>query len=230
MNEIVIKPSRELAYFVGVLHSDGCIYTWNDKKHHRKVNVLLINVGKLSLPMLFKVQKIFKQVFKRDIKILNHKYDTLVFDAKINRLMPFFKELEIIKNGIPEWIKSNKIFFCSYLAGLIDGDGNVKITKPRYKQCRVTIISGDKLNLKRLIMKYLKCKMWIEQINKPSTLPSGKKILPNAKRYCFCVSSKNMSTFRKHVYSEMQILHKRRTIENYFEICPRRDLNPQPSP
>jgi len=81
-------------------------------------------------------------------------------------------------------------------------------------QCRISITSGTDLYIKKLYEKYLGSKMWIEKINSLTTLPSGKVVLPKAKRYCFCVSSKNFNKFKRLVYPYIQIKHKKRILNN----------------
>jgi len=39
-----------IAYFIGVLHSDGCIYLFNDNRRNKKVRRLILGVGSKSIP------------------------------------------------------------------------------------------------------------------------------------------------------------------------------------
>ncbi len=61
--KIRLKPAKDLpaieldeniAYFIGVLHSDGCIYVFNDKKRNRQSMRLNLTVGEKSIPMALK--------------------------------------------------------------------------------------------------------------------------------------------------------------------------------
>ena len=53
-----MKINSNVAYLIGVLHSDGCIYRFHDKKRNRTQIRLNLTVGEKSLPMSRKFQKI----------------------------------------------------------------------------------------------------------------------------------------------------------------------------
>jgi hypothetical protein len=216
--------NKNIAYFIGVLHSDGYVYIFHDKKKNRDRHRFRLHVAKASYPMVKKIQTIFQEEFNKNIKILNLK-DKIsgdkmpYFSTEFNNLLPLFNKLDINKNTVPEWITSNQKLFCAYLAGVIDGDGDVCIKRPKYPQCRIKITSGYRLEyLEKLIERHLNCGCWIEPI-----VPSGKG-LPKLKskpkiayRHCFYISPKNILIFKQFVYPHIQILHKRKTLEKFFK-------------
>ena len=150
----------DIAYFVGVLHTDGCIctYRFRDKARHRYI----LDVGKKSLPMLKKTRDIFHEKFGRTIKIRRklHKDEnpSFLIEVDIASLLETFARLKIDKTKLAPWIKNSRRFFCAYLAGVIDGDGDITIKRPQYPQCQVRITAGEELpELMNLIRQHLKC-------------------------------------------------------------------------
>ncbi len=211
---------EDLAYFVGVLHSDGCVFTYSfrNKTRHRYI----LDVGKKSLPMLKKVNQIFREEFGRTLKIRKkfHKNEnpTFLIEVDIANLRGAFARLSIDKEKLAPWIKTNQHFFCAYLAGVIDGDGDISIKRPQYPQCRVRITAGEKLpRLMKLIRRHLKCPGNIERaIVSTYTLPRPKIKFGIGYRHCFYLSPKNMKIFKKFVLPHINIMHKRRKLLEFY--------------
>ncbi len=217
---------NSIAYFIGTIQSDGCIYKFHNKKRGIEELRLRFRTGKKSLPMLQKVQEILDKEFKRKIKILYEGKswcgtDIYTLNVNIKKLIKTFPLLKINKTDIPTWVSNDVKNFCAYLAGMIDGDGSVVIKRQKYPQCCVRIISGEKrLLLSKYIREYLKCRCWIEKsVRNLEYLPTAKRTIGNSFRHCFYVSSKNFSIFKKLVYPYIQIKHKRNLIKKYFSIA-----------
>lgn len=215
----------EISYFIGVLHSDGCIYNFYDKKDKFIRHRFSIGVEEKSLPMVEKVQKIMKEQFKRNVKILSrgkNEYGNNCFylQTGINRLLPRFSLLEINKNFLPKTIMHNKKLFCAYLAGLIDGDGTICIKRPKYPQCNIRIASEKNSKyLKILIEKFLNCKCWINKVIVDSLMGKPlRKVHGSCFNYNFYLSSKNLKDFKDNVYPFIQIKHKKNIIEKFFRM------------
>jgi len=213
---------EDIAYFVGVLHSDGCIctYRFRNETRHR----YLLEVGKKSLPMLKKVNDIFHEEFGRTLKIRKklHKNEnpTFLIEVGITNLMDEFARLKIDKGDIAPWIKKSRRFFCAYLAGVIDGDGDISIKRPQYPQCRVRIAAGEELSgLMELIRFHLKCSCNLETaIISTYSLPRAKIKFSVGYRHCFYLSWKNAKAFRKYVLPYVQIEHKRRKLREFCKF------------
>lgn len=211
-----------VAYFVGVLHTDGSIFKYYNKSKKRNVFRLEVKVGEKSLPMVQKTCDILNKEFHLQLNVRyegRNKYGTKMFAIKteINRLILLFNDLEINKNKFPLWIENNKKFFYSYLAGVIDGDGTIDINS-KTSQCRIRITSGEKqIWLINLIDNYLNCKSWIEKtirINEIGINHSISKIY----RHCFYISSKNILIFKKYVYPFICIEHKKKRFDEFLEM------------
>lgn len=213
--------NENIAYFIGVLHTDGCIYSFENVKRNNIQHRFRLQASEKSLPMLEKVQEILIKEFGRKLKIhfdgLN-KYGTKIFSIQtsINRLKQRFFELGIDKKSLPKWIEENTKMFFIYLAASIDGDGTVCVKRRKtYPQCTVRIISG-KINekLQKHIENNLNCSCWIEPMKRSKSSFSKRNIV--GYRHCFYVSSKNKEIFRKSVLPHIQLNYKRRIIENYI--------------
>jgi len=217
--------NENIAYFIGVLHSDATLYVFNDRKRNRVQHRFRLEVGKKSLPMVTKIQQILKKEFGRKLKIQfleRREYGSKYFylQTSINKLLPAFSEIGIDKKSIPKWISSDFKMFCAYLAGVIDGDGDVCIKRPKYPQCRIRITSGKRLEiLRELVMKHMGCSLWIEKVYIESFIGiPPRRISGYGFRHCFYVSSKNIENIKRFVYPNIQIEHKRKSLERFFEM------------
>jgi len=215
-----IKLSEELAYWVGVVQSDGSFSQRRRKDRKEPGYVISLGVGKRSLPMLYKFKKLCKTLFNRDSKIYKRR-NREAWDFKINvkRLLPFLKDLKIQFNDPPKppyWCASSPELFGSYLAGLIDGDGSVRIKRKKYPQCMIKIISGKSQHeLANLIRKFLNCAVMITQYEEDRIL-DGRIIHGKWYELEFLVSSKNYEFVKKHVLPNLIITHKKEKIEKYI--------------
>ena len=135
----------ELGYFIGVGQSDGYL-----KKPKNSSYYLGIGVRKKSLPMFNKFRNLCKRLTNNsgstyiDKRYNNKSYQ---FNVGCGHLVPTFEELNLVFNEScpPKWLVKNKIIFGAYLAGLIDGDGDVRITRQKYPQCSVRISLNRKI-------------------------------------------------------------------------------------
>lgn len=123
-----------------------------------------------------------------------------------------FEEFEIsdeVPPPPPSWINSRK-FFGPYVAGVIDGDGNVRIKRPEYPQCYVDITSApEPKELQVAVEKYLNCS---------SSYRHKERGNNSWYRLQFLVSSKNIDIVKEFVYPHIQIKHKREAMEKYFDV------------
>ncbi len=213
--------NENIAYFIGVLNSDGYseIIKLKDKIRHR----IRVHVGEKSLPMIERLKEIFEIEFKRNVKIYSlglNEYDTEEFyiELSFKKLLPLFEQFGIKKGTVPSEVVITPRFLGSYMAGLIDGDGTTCIKRrDSYPQCVVRIIDGKKSEeLEKLIEKLLKCECWIEPIKRgPTHFPTKNEIV--GYRHCFYVSGKNKNIFKKLVLPHIQIKHKKDILTKFCE-------------
>jgi len=106
--------NEDLAYFVGVMQTDGCFRLFNLKG--RKIWRLSLDVSEKSIPMLHKSLKIFNNIFNRKLSTYKRRggSNPYGFQTSVNTLLSKFEELDIKFSGQltpPNWVLKNVIFF-----------------------------------------------------------------------------------------------------------------------
>ncbi|MEM3455198.1 MAG: LAGLIDADG family homing endonuclease [Candidatus Micrarchaeia archaeon] len=196
--------NSDIAYFIGVLHSDGYIYTFHDKKSNKNYLRIVFNVSEKSLPMIQRVQTILQTQFGKWTKIQKRRRQEIYYlQTSIKRSATLFNSLGIKKGFLPKWIFSDNSLFGSYLAGLIDGDGNICIKRPKHPQCRIKITDSIKQEkLKQKIEKILGCYVGV--------------YYDRAYNIEFYVSKKNIEFVKRFIYPAIQIPHKKNTLMKFL--------------
>ncbi len=215
-----MKIDISLAYFIGVIHSDGYIYSFFHKKRNNTIIRVHLTVAKRSLPMALKFQRILLHSLNRNVCIWKQKGVNLYsIQTSVNKFGNLFLDW---KRDIPKEIQKSPALFGSYLGGLIDGDGHIKIKRNTgdriISQCVIKIADSRPLEIvKSLVEKYMKCGVHFEYDKR------GKGVLTS-----FYVSNKNIEYVKKLVYPHIAIPHKTKTLKKYFEMKERarRDSNP----
>jgi hypothetical protein len=199
-----IEASEELAYWVGVVQSDGCLNIYHDKKRNKIFYRISVDVGKKSFPMLKKFQNISNLILGCSIEIYKCKNDVFKCTLGAKRLLDNLKLLDIKISDSPippNWICDNENFIGNYLAGIIDGDGNVSIRKDQ-KKCVIEIFSHEKqILLQSLIKNRLKCGAWI------------RKASGNCYGIGFIISHKNYKFVKNCILPNVAIAHKKEALE-----------------
>ena len=215
-----IKPSEELAYWVGVAQSDGCFKRYVVKPTGRVRYFVSLRVRRKSLPMPRGFQKISNKIFNRNVGIFKErKTPTWMFALSSNTLADIFKSLGIIFGDPPippDWTLKDASLFGAYLAGIVDGDGDVRIKRKRYPQCEIRITSGSKQSiLSYHIRKMLNCSACITYRERDKEI-EGRKIHGHEYSLEFYVSSKNYEFIKENVVPRIRINYKKGKIENYI--------------
>ena len=218
MNKFKIKPEvqnkdikidENIAYFIGVLHSDACIYVFEDKTQNRQVIRLSLQIGDKSIPMAYKFKQIFFDYFGRTVnlrKIPNKPGHSI--QTSINRIRHIIVPWDNYK--IPLEIKKTKSLFGAYLAGLVDGDGYIKSKKNQkdriLPQCVVRIASDRPLGvIKRLIEHHLDCRVHFEYSKNSKCVHT-----------CFYISKNNSAFITKYISPHLTIPHKIEALRSFL--------------
>lgn len=232
MLEEKIETSPELAYWIGVAQSDGCLtkYRLNDNRYSNGKEErieLSLGVSSKSFLMMRKFRNISKTIFERNNRICKStKRDEWKFKMGVKSLLQTFKSLDINLSSNffipPKWTLREPEFFGSYLAGLIDGDGNVVVKRPQYPQCAVTISSGSWQNfLVEAIKKIVGCSVNQSRSYRicfSKTL--GRSIAGTSYRLQFLVSFKNAKFLSDFVVPYLQLIYKRDVLQDFInERC-----------
>ena len=209
MNEI---KTLKFAYWVGVAQSDGYFKEYYDKKRKQTSFIISLKVGKKSLPMLKNFIEISKKYLNRESAIFKNKMEVWECHIGVKKLLNLFKSLDIKFSDPPippNWIIKDSNLFGSYLAGLIDGDGDVRIKRPKHPQCVIRISSyKPQFELAEKIRKMLKCKVSISKRIK----------FIRHKWYSleFYVSKKNYAFIQKFVIPFIKLSYKADKIQNFI--------------
>jgi hypothetical protein len=207
---IIMQPSRELSYWLGVVQADGYLDEYFNKKRKLKFFRISLCVSGKSLPMLKRFQEISLSELNRKTKIFVCKNKVFKSTIGVKELLEKFKELEINFGDPPEppfWVAKTPDFFGAYLAGLIDRDGNVTV-RNKIKKCEIRIASSKpQSKLKEILEIFLKCKV---------------RILDKTKT-CGCyyldliVSSKNYKFFKEFVLPYLAIQYKKDKLQSFID-------------
>lgn len=216
-----ITISEDIAYLIGVLQSDGCIYEFYDKKRQRKQIRLSLEVGKNSLPMSEKFKHILEKTLDIHVNIRKSPSakNAYIIQTSINRKAELFREWK--KEELNNSINSRIELFGAYLAGLIDGDGHVQIKHNKDRktpQMRIEIAEDRPMKvLQYLLHKFFKCKTHFTKCRTSNCIET-----------CFYVSKKNIKSLELYVYRHLTIKHKKERFRQFLEMKKRalEDLNP----
>lgn len=206
-----IKITEDIAYFIGVLHSDGYIYIFNDKKRNRRQIRIGLEISIKSITIGLKFKNILLNYFGKSVNLRQRPNKTMLnLQTSINK---FWNIFENWSNGkIPEGIKNDKVLFGAYLAGLIDGDGYIQIKnnlKDRVvPQCVIRIASDCPLeDVKRLIENHIKCSVHFEFDRKSKGVNTS-----------FYVSKKSIGFVKNYIYPHLVMPHKLHSLERFFNM------------
>jgi len=208
MNEI---KTLEFAYWTGVAQSDGYFKKYYDKKRKQTSVIISLKVGKKSLPMLEKFVEISKKYLNRESSIFKNKIGVWECHIGVKKLLNLFKSLDIKFSDppiLPNWVMNDPNFFGSYLAGLIDGDGDIRTKRQKYQQCVIRISSHKpQFELAEELRKILKCEVSIS------------KRIRFKKKWCsleFYVSKKNYVFIQKFVIPFIKLSYKADKLQNFI--------------
>ncbi len=219
-----IEPSEELAYWTGVVQSDGSFKSHLARTTLEKQFHISLNVSEQSLPMQSKFIEFSAKLFNRHAKSYKEN-NRNSYDCKISvkRLLGVFEDLDIRFGDPPKpprWCETNPALFGGYLAGLLDGDGSVWLAKKKNKQrsdCHMKISSGQlQIDLIRVMSKFMKCAFRLIPVESLSEL-DGRIIRGSGWDFEFLVSGKNYKFFEEFVLPYIAIPYKRERLKRYIE-------------
>ncbi len=225
-----IKPSADLAYWVGVAQTDGYL----KKQYVKRVKITryYVKVGVVtSLPMIKKFRKISKNKLFRSNSLFKDKRGYTHFQISVKRLLPVFEKLDINFSDPPKppiWCLENLQFFGAYLAGVIDGDGDVRIKRPEYPQCAIRICSSKpQYELQKAVNKIFCCSSNIIRDQRWKLMPQGKYYFLTAYNFEFLVSRKNYFLVSKFIVPNMAMPHKRKKLIKFIKRRPLSGFEPE---
>lgn len=205
-----IEINQNVAYLIGVLHSDGYTYVFNDKKRNKTIMRIRLTIGGKSLPMVIKFQSILLCSFGKRVSIYKARiHNRYVLETSVNKMWNMFQGW---KESIPAPIKEGVNLAGAYLAGLIDGDGNINIKRNvqdrKIPQCLIRISSSEPLvEVKEIIMRFFNCKVHFAYAKTSKGVDTG-----------FYLSQKNATLLQKYIYPHLAIPHKIAVLDRFFKM------------
>ncbi|MBN2368358.1 hypothetical protein JXC34_05040 [Candidatus Woesearchaeota archaeon] len=209
----------DFAYWLGIMHSDGYV------KHFKKRSYYIgLGVGTKSLPMFNKFIEISQDIFGIKGSIYkgrtkeDHKFHQYRFGC--TSFISMFTENKIHLKGhiIPEYFVKNKALSGPYLAGLIDGDGDLRISSRSYPQCFIRIYASyrpDKLIAQ--LEEILKCSInYLEYSGKRKI--GNREFFGTTRRIEFRVIPNNFNIFKNYILPYIQLGYKREKLKEYIEM------------
>jgi len=226
MNVNKLETSEDLAYWIGVMQSDGYFENYTEPKGKNHISARLV-VSNKSRAMIEKFQKVSESLFNRKSKIFHLKTGRLSFKIGIKNYLPQLKMLDLNFGDPPKppfWSMTNNRFFGSYLAGVIDGDGSINLTLNRrkdrkpYYQCRVRIFSASKqIDLANSLRQLLNCSVNLSKSEDIRWI--GNRLISGTVYILgFYVSLKNFEIVKENVLPYLSLQHKANLLEKYLEI------------
>lgn len=213
---------ENLAYWTGVVQSDGSLRNYFEKDRRVLRHLISFTVSKKSLPMLEKFRLLSNVIFERNARIFKLKScEFWTYNIRVSKLLEEFKRLDISFGGDPPrppfWSLSKESSFGAYLAGLIDGDGDIRVKRKRYPQCVIRITSSSKqTNLKNSVSKILNCRASITFRKREKEI-ENRKFIGSEYSLEFYVSKKNYKFIRENIVPHMALDYKRDKLLNFIE-------------
>lgn len=221
MDNIIIKPSKELAYWTGVVQTDGSLKSYKNKKTSTESVLISLHTSPRSLDMVKKFQLLSQNLIERHSNIWQYpEHNSIDFHIGVKSLLESFRLLDI-KFGDPpnppEWCLTEPQNFGAYLAGVIDGDGSVKITGKKYPQCYIKITSGtEQVKLAEAIRKILGCWVGTYPNEKTTVLKNGKVITGKYWELFFLASSKTREFLEKFTIPFLSLSYKKSKMQEFL--------------
>lgn len=157
-----------------------------------------------------KLKKYFKIKGSVYQTYFNHKLNHFRFGCQ--QILRLLNELDVFyKNPVspPAWVLQEEYLFGAYLAGLIDGDGDVRISRKKYPQCKVRIHgSKEPKRLVAEIERHLKCGAHSTiriRVNKLK----GRVFKSRGSVTEFAISKKNILFINKYVVPHLTLEYKK---------------------
>lgn len=215
----------DLAYWIGVAQTDG----YFKKQFVKSIKVMkyyiVLGVGKKSLPMLDK----FIEISQKTFNIKGSMFKSLSYDKFLKyeykfgckNLLNLFKSLELrFSEPImpPSWILEFPELFGAYLAGVIDGDGDVRVTRPKYLQCQIRISTSKKpVILIKYLKNFLNCGI-SSKYRKRNCKLGNKEFIGGCYETEFKVSKKNYDFVNKYILNNLALIYKEDKIKDFIKM------------
>jgi len=213
----MLQSSVELAYWIGLVQADGSL-TYKKLKNGNIQKKL--TMSSISKTLIKEFQKGLKFIDRFPTYYRRRTIAAYGCDAGVNKVANLLDNWNIIhlkKFFKPtEFITKNKELFGSYLAGVIDGDGDIRIKRKKYPQCVIRISSGSNQPiLISEIKKFFNCAV-SETKRIRHKLRNNKVVTHTWYELEFLVSSKNIDFILNFLLPNIKLDYKRNKIISFL--------------
>ena len=217
--------NEDFAYWVGVAQTDGYFKRQFVKSIRRERFFIVLGVGPKSLPMQNKFKEISQKLLGRggSTCVMKRKEGFTIHEYKFGckNLIDLFNKFKINFSSVlipPPFVLNNDSLFGAYIAGVIDGDGDITIRRKQYPQCYIRITgSCEPTDLIQTIKSRFNCGVYTEHREKKSQIAS-RRIVGHFQITEFIISPKNYDLIAKYVLKHISLPHKRDKIIEYYKI------------
>ena len=205
---------ENFSYWLGLVHADGFITKYVIKgKNQTKYEFGLETISDVLI-------KEFCSGLKhlgRHVSILKTKRNTYKCKVSANSIVDTLASLNIKlregKYNPPESVGKNDRLFGAYLAGVIDGDGDIRIKRKTYPQCMIRISSGSlQPSLNKLINQKMNCAVseTFREVNRKGKIMRWYELE-------FLISRKNIGFISNFVLTHIKLTYKKDKIKKFIE-------------
>lgn len=172
--------------------------------------------------MVERVRKFASEILHRHGKIYKgSKIGLWYYCIHVKQLLPTFKSLDIQFGDPPKpppWCMEKDQFFGAYLAGVIDGDGDITISRPKYPKCKIRITSGSpSVKLSKSIEDLLGCSTSIIKQEGMKTW-KDRTFKSTCYRLEFYVSRKTLDFIKDYILPQLTITHKIEKLQKFVKF------------
>ncbi|HIG97393.1 MAG TPA: hypothetical protein HA230_03555 [Candidatus Aenigmarchaeota archaeon] len=210
-----MKFDENFSYWLGLVHADGFISKYVIKgKNQTKYEFGLETISEVLIKEFCSGLK----QLGRHVSILKTKRNTYKCKISANSIVDTLASLNIKlregKYNPPESVCKNDKLFGAYLAGVIDGDGDIRIKrKNTYPQCMIRVSSGSlQANLNQLIKQKMKCAVLetFREVNRKGKVMRWYELE-------FLISRKNVKFISSFVLPHIKLTYKKDKMKNFIE-------------
>ena len=209
---------KEFAYWIGLVQADGSLR----KRSYKNKIIFILEFQNKDKILVEAFQKICKEFLQRHPSIFHRRpINQWICDVGVTRLLSLFDSLDISFDdppSPPKWAENDPNLFGAYLAGVIDGDGNIRIKRPKYPQCAIRITSGKKqTGLSESITKIMNCSVNIIRRHRKMFFKKENRIIEGTWYDMeFLVSSKTIEFVKSFILPHIKLNRKSKKLKSFI--------------
>jgi hypothetical protein len=209
-----MEINEDFAYWLGLVQADGFISNYKLKNSEHEIFEFGLETISEILAKEFSKGLM---AFGRKCSVIKTKRSTYRCRTSVKEIIHELRSMNIKlreKEYLPvEKIRHSDSLFGAYLAGVIDGDGDVRIKRPAYPQCMIRVSSGSKQQeLSDIIRNKMQCS--VSERSRTATRHGSNMHWYELE---FLVTSKNVMFIKNFLMPYIKLKYKKEKIGNFIE-------------